>query len=454
VTETRDTSVKASTSAAGAFKGIGVSAGFSEERNWQASSSFSYSQGRFANTETDAQTAISLEIPGNLAGERAYRFHPAWFFTADGGLKLTHAVALEGMGVIPETFWQTHYSGPDPALNLPFRFSLDVSTTVPDIFLLNTDATRNSIKGMFFRDGRGINPRNPAERRGTDLSFAPRAGDPVQIEVRVYNLSVGTPIENLAVRFEAQRFELGQEVGPRILIGEDRIPFLPYRGQVEPDPEQPLSELAHVRSAFVLWDTTEFGADQPDALATWKVYAVLDPEDEIPGETHELVDRFGDPLLGIDGQPIDPIPGEVGVFLEKGQNNTGWSLLRIAPADATRTAGRAKNDAVTTMAELSLAEAGKGPIRNREATPAGLRLTLASDRLDRRTHRVLVYDGPPDAGGRVIAYERVMGVDPYGIDVPIPWQPNATGRHDLYLVLPDDPNAKTPSDAALSVDLR
>ena len=106
------------------------------------------------------------------------------------------------------------------------------------------------------------------------------------------------------------------------------------------------------------------------------------------------------------------------------------------------------------MAELSLAEGGKGSMRNHEATPAGLRLTLASDRLDRRTRRVLVYDGPPDAGGSVIAYERVMGLDPYGIDVPIPWQPSATGRHDLYLVLPDDPHTKMPSDAALSVDLR
>jgi len=457
VTETRDTSVKASASAAGAFKGIGVSASFSEERNWQASSSFSYAQGQFANTQTDAETAISLNIPGNLAGERGYRFHPAWFFTGDGGLKLTHAVALEGMGVIPETFWQTHYSGPDPALNLPFRFTLDVSTTVPDIFLLNTDATRNAVKGMFFRDGRGINPRNPAERRGVDLSFAPQAGDPVQVEVRVYNLSVGTPVENLGVRFEAQRFELGQEVGPRIVIGEDRIPFLPYRGQIPPDPQQPLSELAHVKSAFVLWDTSGFGSGDPDELATWKVFAVLDPENEIPDETHELVDRFDDPLLGIDGQPIDPLPGESDVFLEKGQNNTGWGLLRIAPAAAGDATRDAADNTSTVVAELMLAGAEKQTHPSVSlGDPSGLRLTLASDRLTTRSLRVLVYDGPPDNGGKVIAYERVRGLDPGGIDLPLSWRPRKTGRHDLYVVFPGrEPNQRTVNGApALSVEMR
>jgi len=456
VTETRDTSVKASASAAGAFKGIGVSAGFSEERNWQASSSFSYAQGQFASTETDAETAISLNIPGDLAGERGYRFHPAWFFTADGGLKLTHAVALEGMGVIPETFWQTHYSAPDPALNLPFRFSLDVSTTVPDTFLLNTDVTRSSVKGMFFRDGRGINPRNPAERRGTDLSFAPEAGDPVQVEVRVYNLSVGTPVENLKVRFEAQRFELGQNVGPRIPIGEARIPLIPFRGQVAPDPDQPLSELAHVRSALTLWDTTRFGSDQAGELATWKVFAVLDPDDEIADETHELVDRFDDPLLGIDGEPVDPLPGEADVFLEKGQNNSGWGLLRIAPASADDASRRAADEDPRTVAELTVngrGADGKALVSLDESTR--LRLTLATERLTTRMRRVLVYDGRPEAGGKVIAYERVRGLDPGGIDLPIVWQPRKRGLHELYLVFPDENRGGRGAAApALTVDVR
>lgn len=456
VTETRDTSVTASASAAGAFKGIGVSAGLSEERNWQASTSFSYAQGQFANTETDAETAISLNIPGDLAGERGYRFHPAWFFTADGGLKLTHAVALEGMGVIPETFWQTHYSTPDPALNLPFRFSLDVSTTVPDTFLLNTDATRNSVKGMFFRDGRGINPRNPSEQRGVELSFAPRAGDPVQVEVRVYNLSVGTPVENLKVRFEAQRFELGQNVGPRIPIGEARIPLIPFRGQVPPDPDQPLSELAHVRSAFTLWDTTGFGSGQADELATWKLFAVLDPDDEILDETHELVDRFDDPLLGIDGEPVDPLPGEADVFLEKGQNNTGWGLLRIAPASADDASPRAPDEDPRAFAELTVSGRGadgKASVSLDESTR--LRLTLATERLTTRTRRVLVYDGRPEAGGKVIAYERVRGLDPGGIDLPIVWQPREPGRRELYLVFPDENrDGRGPAAPALTVDVR
>jgi len=76
VTESRDTSVKASVEVSGAFKGIGVSASASEERNWSASESFSYADTNITGNELSDRTRIQLSIPGDIPGERGYRFHP------------------------------------------------------------------------------------------------------------------------------------------------------------------------------------------------------------------------------------------------------------------------------------------------------------------------------------------------------------------------------------------
>lgn len=458
VTESRDTSVKASVEVGGSFKGIGVSASASEERNWSASESFSYADTNITGNELSDRTRIQLSIPGDIPGERGYRFHPAWFFTPDGGLKLTHAVALEGMGVVPETFWQTHYSAPDPALNMPFRFSLNALGS--NTFVLNTDPSRQAVKGMFFRDGRGIDPDSAGERRGTDLSFAPLAGEPVQIELRVYNLSLATPVENLAVKFEAQRFELGQEIGPRIAIGETVIDEVPYRGQITPDPAQPLSELAHVKTTYMVWDTLDFGPDDPGSLATWRIYVTLDPDDEIADEVHELVDRFDDPLLDVFGDPVDPLPGEVGVWLEKGQNNTGWGLLRIAAAEQPAGGTRAAASPASLIVDLQPVDANGGRATEptvRVGRPVDLRLTLGTDRVVRDTFRILVYDGPPEHG-RLLTYRRVTGLSPDGFDQHLRWIPETAGRQDLHLVTVDESRAGMPRKvdhgAILTIDVQ
>ncbi|MGH8189439.1 MAG: hypothetical protein ACREUC_22975, partial [Steroidobacteraceae bacterium] len=70
--------------------------------------------------------------------------------------------------------------------------------------MLGTDFSRSRMKGFFVRDGAGIDPLRPDERVGRLRSAAPLAGDPVQLEARVYNLSVGTPLSDLVVRFSAQ----------------------------------------------------------------------------------------------------------------------------------------------------------------------------------------------------------------------------------------------------------
>ena len=96
---------------------------------------------------------------------------------------------------------------------------------------------------------------------------------------------------------------------------------------------------------------------------------------------------------------------------------------------------------------------GKASVSLDESTR--LRLTLATERLTTRTRRVLVYDGRPEAGGKVIAYERVRGLDPGGIDLPIVWQPREPGRRELYLVFPDENrDGRGPAAPALTVDVR
>ena len=236
---------------------------------------------------------------------------PSFGFTPGGALQVSYQVSTEGAAA---SFWRQHYSTPDAALNLPLRIVRN-----GDGFELNTDFTRNRMKGFFVRDGAGIEPSRAWERVGELLARAPLAGDPVQLEVQVTNLSVATPIGPLTVEFTAQAYENGAAVGALLPIGRTSLDFLPYRGQFADVSN------GHIASAYVIWDTSSFGPSSANGLKEYLIYVTLDPDNALANETHELNDRHGDPLRSPQDAAID-------AQLEKGQNNRGWALVRIAPS--------------------------------------------------------------------------------------------------------------------------
>ncbi len=383
----------------------------------------SFENARVSENALGSKAKIALRLPADIPLERSYQIRPSFGFTPGGGLRLAYQVNTGGAAA---TFWERNYSAPDPALHMPHRI-----VRTREGFRLGTDRSRDQVKGFFVRDGEDVDPFAPERKQGELLTEVPRAGDPVQLQVQVTNLSVATAATDLAVAFSVQVYAGGEALGEPIPIGAATIDFLPHRGQF-PDVPQ-----AHIASAYVLWDTAGFGPPPGQALITYLVRVTLDPDDRIPGETHELFDRFHDPLLGPTGQTLDPL-------LEKAQNNTGWALVRIAPslAQEARAGGRgassAKAGAAWARAVHLQLEGEQGlrrgaPLRGRVDEPLRLSLGLRSEQPVLDYGRLQVFDGDPEAGGLLILSRTVQGISDVTSEEFV-WRPKTPGRRVLHAV--------------------
>lgn len=388
----------------------------------------SFENSRVSENSAGSTMKVSLNMPSDVPVERSYQIRPSFGYTSWGGLRVAYEVSTAGPSSV---FWEQNYGAPDPALNMPHRI-----VRTANGYELGTDFSRGRIKGFFVRDGRYVDPMDPGSSLGELLTDVPRAGDVLQLQVRVSNLSVATHVLNLKVRFTAQEFRNGQPVGAESFIDEATLDFLPHRGQFPDHPE------GHIQSAFVLWDTTGFGPPPGDALVTYMIRVTLDPANQLPGETHELFDRYDDPLTGPTGQTIDPT-------LEKGQNNTGWSLMKLspslAPVAAPLSSGRPNSvrelearSARTATVRLALLDGATGigqeVLRGRLHEPISMSIELRSDRVLLEYGALRVFDGDPEDGGALILSRTIQGVDPRGDIEAFTWRPTTRGARVLHAV--------------------
>lgn len=405
--------------------------GKSRKRELEAklSASASFESAQISENTLGAQTRIALHVPSSIPASRSYRIRPSFGFTPEGTLKVSYEVGTEGAAA---TFWQQNYSRPDAALNLPYRIVRN-----GEAFELNTDFSRNRMKGFMVRDGAGIDPLRPAMSVGRLLSAAPLDGDRVQLEARVYNLSVATPLSGVTVRFSAQEYVNGALAGQPLVLGDAAIDFIAFRGEYSDVPD------GHVASAYLVWDTTGFGPASGQSLKTYVIFVTVDPDDHIPNETHELLDRYADPLRGPGGVAVDD-------QLEKGQNNRGWGMVRVAPSLAATTASKRLLSAAKigsdsnstqryTAPRVSMNLLRKSPLASRAPLPGKLGRTmtvgieLMADELSTDYGILQLFDGDPDSGGRLLATQRVQGVAGDGTTVEdFTWRPRRDGDHVLY----------------------
>lgn len=392
----------------------------------------SISNARLSQDTIDKTTAVAVNVPPDIPVERSYKFFPSFYFTPSGTLKVTNAVSTRQVGELARTFWDETYAAPDPALNLPGRIVADADDLGRTFYRLGTESSRKKIKGLFLRDV-----------QGKPLAETPVDGDTIQLSVRVYNLSVGSEASNVRVRFEGVRYAGGQEVGDRFLIGETVIPKISAHGMKNAQGQF----LPNFEFASVLWDTTGRGSPDPASLRRYRIYVTLDPLNEISNERHEWLDRYDDPLLGPTGQPVDPAHGVPNKFLEKGQNNEGWTQVSIAPAPGGTSAPPVAPLMDISMNSNSLAilnqSTGQLMDEDAEATEGQtlkVRAALYSTKLYTGMSTLKVYDADPMAGGEMIASRTVQGVD--GGETPtiveFEWQPMKAGTYELNALF-DEP---------------
>jgi hypothetical protein len=64
--------------------------------------------------------------------------------------------------------------------------------------------------------------------------------------------------------------------------------------------------------------------------------------------------------------------------------------------------------------------------------PLQIRVSVYTDEHSLRQHHVLVYDGQPAEGGRLIAAKVLHGIDLEGAHIWVDWVPRAPGHYQIW----------------------
>jgi hypothetical protein len=374
----------------------------------------------------EVKSASGFTLTQNQAAttSQAYEAATAYYYTQDGTTKVAHAVDLQASGT-GKFFWNSLYGGrADPAVELPNRIQMLLNPSTGSFSIpvfMNTPA-RQRVRGMAFLHP--DDPNSPATS-GAPWGSVPVAGDQVVVSVRVVNYSLGTPANNVTVRFEAvpvDALSINVLGGPRV-IGTTTIPSIAARG---------------AQLASVTWDTTGFGPSNGGGTQQYRVFAIVDPDGAVPNEIHAWKNRYPAYPATTDGTPngevlIDPRTGKPET-LEAGQNKQGFAEFAVSTPLPSGTVG---NQLGVGLAGDGLRLApGARDLHVDQRIPVLVHLTSQSPTLDYET--VLVFDGDPHGGGQLIAGKTVQGVRDR-TTVLVEWQPRTPGRHHLVAEVAGNP---------------
>ncbi|MEW5922673.1 MAG: dockerin type I repeat-containing protein [Candidatus Zixiibacteriota bacterium] len=235
-----------------------------------------YDQSEVSTYSTTFSTADSLHVQygyinsaGEFEGNRKYVVTPYAYWSRNGALVLDYAAGPKANDPgDPLTWWQIHYSDPDPTFLLPWRLEPEKWGTI-------SDESRFKTKDIIF------------------IPAKPTPGDTVLIMARVHNFSLSptpTPVK--------VSFYLGNpDNGGMILTDKNTGDSIFYACDADAIPAivGPQGETA----AKMVWQVPGEGS----ISGCQRIWAVIDPLDEISPEVHDN----DDPLT----------------------NNKGWKLLYV-----------------------------------------------------------------------------------------------------------------------------
>ncbi|MFQ5582980.1 MAG: T9SS type A sorting domain-containing protein [Calditrichia bacterium] len=209
---------------------------------------------------------IDVQLGTISSTDKRYSVTPYCYWANNGALVIDYAARPElAPPGFPETWWQQEYGhAPDPAFILPFKFHPEKGWPLAD------DTQRQFSKDIIF------------------IPEKPQAGDTVRIAARVHNFSLLDTPAPLKVRFYLGDPDSGAT--PLISInGETEVftnNFLPARGE----------------------SVVQFDWQLPANIPNFpRIYALIDPDDEIPAEVH----NFNNKAFNVLGSDIFTAIGDV-----------------------------------------------------------------------------------------------------------------------------------------------
>ena len=354
---------------------------------------------------------------------QSYFFMPQFYLAQSGTTKVSYAVDPLGTGA---TFWPSTYGQlPDPALNLPRRFSPTTPTDHDQIvWVVNPEDDAKRMRGLFFR----YNTLDETNEYPL-IAGAVTDGNVLRVEADVFNYSVGQGFSGLDVAFQAVKYNAvtNSEIGNPVTLncGTGSITTLGM------DPRAR-------KQAVCVWDTTGFGPSISGAIQYYRIYVTLDPSNRIS----EIYD------------------GTIG----PGQNNQGWGLVGVANTQDTFLTPVA-TDAVPNGADVNVTRdalemlvdghfiSGTAHVVREQTTP--MRVCVDTDQTQTGYHHVLLWNGDPQNGGTLIADKMLPGVDRHGDSCAwLPaFRPEITGNLTFYAQVLETGADALPGNATDSLDV-
>lgn len=427
--------VKVTTGATTWKAGVMVDFSFGQNNSWSNTTSSD-------NKLTGSQTFL-YHIDQST---QPYTVSPVLYDSAAGLLKLIDYVDIPTTGSSPgcaTNYWtQVYGTAPDPALNLPNRFTWTsyAKGTDTTTWAVNQTLEREKLRGF------SINTHNDVDGY-FPIASNPQEGDTVQLAVQVYNYSVGNnAANNVTVRFSAAPYDSSRdnELGcgmpapgingiycppaSRIPLGSTVIPTIPSWGAGRQN---------WVLATYNWTIPAGFGANYKSP--EFRIYVNID---SYPGElnppqtfcTGVSPDRGCPALIGTTPTDLNWDP------LAPGQNNEGWgpTILRLAANTVQAVAaggGIARSNLQVDGNSLKAIDAN-GQLKGGRVVaylgrPLSLRVEASVDGAPIQTQQqVYVYDR--NRGEHtMIAGKTLPGVTRRGSYAWFNWTPTTFGEHEL-----------------------
>lgn len=389
----------------------------------------SWSNNTTASSKTTSSTGITLNRSAGNASQ-AYGIYPVVYTSTDGTIKVLFAA--DPLASASGKYWWIDQYGqkPDLALNLPMRFYPTITQYGQAAWAPQTSLLRKQMRGFFVRQ----NTINPLTNDYEYLSGAALDGDTVRLEARVYNYSVtqGAPA-GAKVRFEAVAYDWSknQEIGERQVIGTAILPALGPR---------------QMTTATVSWNTT---GKSSGSSQQYRIYVLLDV-DNLVDEKYETETAASQTYTDTrTGAKIDP-----------GQNNEGYGYLTVA-AKAVGDPEWGKPAADISMAPDGLAAVDltgsivNGSIDAWLGEPLPIRISVKSNTRSSEYSHVLIYDGDPAQGGKLIGGKDVFvgDTDAAGSAVWLYWTPLTLGVHQVVAKVLERVSDTTPGNNSAQLEV-
>jgi hypothetical protein len=433
----------------------------------------SWSTLKTGSTATTSNDTFTLTQDAAAQPNYGYAAATAYYTDPSGVYRVQHAVDMLYSSEAQQN-WKADYGGrPDPALNLPGRMVMVTNQGSGPAYVpnWNDSDTRQLIRGFFaLRPDANNGGGDPGSLTAGAPFGYPTDGDTVQLQVRVHNYSLDTPANAVPVEFWAVARDANDEnnVGQPARLGSVTLDTIPPLGMVP---------------ANFLWGTAGMA---PTGAQLYRIFVIVarndpaNPSDPWNNVIHALNDRYDQPAT-VDGTPsaarlIDPFTGQPEV-LEAGQNKQGYFEVTIyprssapAPLAAARPASAlqfgSRGLSVTApgarVGARGVAATAGGPTTERvhevrvhlAAAATALGNSYCADKSNAAT--LMVFEGDPAQGGRLVGMRRVRGLagsGPAGRSVTLPWTPRTAGRRQLVAHLYSSAAASGAAPVQLTLDV-